>query len=82
MTDIKRLQRSRTDRTVAGVLGGIAAYLDADPTMVRAAYLLVILLSGGTGVLAYPILWVLMPEAPDVPRPVSPAPSDHLPYGA
>ncbi|GAA2645142.1 PspC domain-containing protein [Dactylosporangium fulvum] len=80
MTDIKRLRRSRSDRTVAGVLGGIAEYLDADPTMIRAVYLLAILLTGGTAVLAYPILWLVMPEAP--PSPVSPAPNDHLPYGA
>jgi len=80
MTDIKRLRRSRADRTVAGVLGGIAEYLAVDPTMVRALYLLAILLTGGIAVLAYPILWLVMPETP--PAPVSPAPNDHLPYGA
>ena len=80
MTDIKRLRRSRTDRTVAGVLGGLAEYLAVDPTMVRALYLLAILLTGGLAVLAYPILWLVMPDAP--PAPVSPAPNDHLPYGA
>ncbi|MEV8517043.1 PspC domain-containing protein [Dactylosporangium sp. NPDC051484] len=80
MTDIKRLRRSQTDRTVAGVLGGIAEYFGVDPTMVRALFLLSILLTGGVAVLAYPMLWIVMPEAPPVP--VSPAPSDHLPYGA
>jgi phage shock protein C len=80
MTDIKRLRRSSTDRTVAGVLGGIAEYLAVDPTMVRAVFLLSILLTGGVAVLAYPILWLVMPEAP--PSPVSPAPNDHLPFGA
>ncbi|MER7009285.1 PspC domain-containing protein [Dactylosporangium sp. NPDC000555] len=80
MTDIKRLRRSQTDRTVAGVLGGIAEYLGVDPTMVRALYLLSILLTGGVAVLAYPMLWIVMPEAP--PGPVSPAPNDHLTYGA
>lgn len=80
MTDIKRLRRSRTDRTVAGVLGGVAEYLGADPTMIRALYLLSILLTGGVAVLAYPILWLVMPEAP--PAPVRAAPNDHLPYGA
>jgi phage shock protein C len=80
MTDIKRLRRSQTDRTVAGVLGGIAEYLNTDPTMIRAVFLLSILLTGGLAVLAYPMLWIVMPEAP--PAPVSPAPNDHLPYGA
>ncbi|WP_432967747.1 PspC domain-containing protein [Dactylosporangium sp. CA-233914] len=80
MADIKRLRRSWTDRTVAGVLGGIAEYLGVDPTMVRAVFLLSILLTGGVAVLAYPMLWIVMPEAP--PSPVSPAPNDHLPNGA
>jgi phage shock protein C len=80
MTEIKRLRRSQTDRTVAGVLGGVAEYLNLDPTMIRAVFLLSILLTGGLAVLAYPILWIVMPEAP--PAPVSPAPNDHLTYGA
>ncbi|MEU7866827.1 PspC domain-containing protein [Dactylosporangium sp. NPDC049140] len=80
MTDIKRLRRSRSDRTVAGVLGGIAEYLGTDPTMVRAVFLLCILLTGGLAVLAYPMLWIVMPDSP--PSPVSPAPNDHLTYGA
>jgi phage shock protein C len=80
MTDIKRLRRSQADRTVAGVLGGLADYLGVDSTMVRAVYLLSILLTGGVAVLAYPMLWLVMPEAP--PAPVSPAPNDHLTYGA
>ncbi|WP_344619199.1 PspC domain-containing protein [Dactylosporangium salmoneum] len=80
MSEIKRLLRSREDRNVAGVLGGIGEYLGTDPTMVRAVFLLAILLTGGVAVLAYPVLWLVMPEAP--PAPVSPAPNDHLTYGA
>jgi phage shock protein C len=80
MTEIKRLRRSQTDRTVAGVLGGVAEYLNLDPTMIRAVFLLSILLTGGLAVLAYPNLWIVKPEAP--PAPVSPAPNDHLTYGA
>ncbi|MEV6931089.1 PspC domain-containing protein [Dactylosporangium sp. NPDC051485] len=80
MSEIKRLRRSREDRTVAGVLGGIAEYLGTDPTMVRAVFLLTILLTGGVAVLAYPALWLVMPEAPPVP--VSSAPNDHLTHDA
>lgn len=85
MTEIKRLRRSRPDRTLAGVIGGLADYFGVDPTMARAAFLLAILLTGGTAVLAYPVLWIVMPDTPpsasDV-KPVSPASGDHLPYGA
>jgi phage shock protein C len=82
MTEIKRLRRSRADRTLAGVVGGLAEYFGVDPTMARAAFLLAVLLTGGTAVLAYPILWIVMPDTPVDVKPVSPASGDHLPYGA
>ncbi len=56
----KRLQRSRTERMVAGVCGGIAEYLDVDPTLVRLLWVAITLM-GGAGVLLYIILWVIMP---------------------
>lgn len=46
----------------AGVCAGLADYFDIDPTLVRALWILFTLL-GGSGVLAYIILWVIMPEA-------------------
>ncbi|MEV4140731.1 PspC domain-containing protein [Dactylosporangium sp. NPDC049742] len=82
MTEIKRLRRSRADRTLAGVVGGLAEYFGVDPTMARAVFLLAVLLTGGTAVLAYPILWIVMPDTPPEVRPVSPASGGHLPYGA
>jgi phage shock protein C len=57
----KRLMRSRRDRKIAGVCAGVASYLGLDPTMVRIVWLLCVLL-GGSGVLAYAICWVLIPE--------------------
>ncbi|MEO7068105.1 MAG: PspC domain-containing protein [Rhodanobacter sp.] len=59
----KRLLRSRTDRTFAGVCGGVAEYFGWDPTLVRVAWIILTLL-GGSGILLYLIMWVVMPEAP------------------
>ena len=58
----KRLCRSRRNRTLAGVCGGIAEYLGWDPTLVRVAWIILTLL-GGSGILIYLILWLVMPEA-------------------
>ncbi|GIH12152.1 PspC domain-containing protein [Rugosimonospora africana] len=75
----KQLFRSRTDRMVGGVCGGAAQYLGVDPVAVRVAYALVALITGGLALLAYPIMWFLMPEEPAAqPRTVTPpAPSDY-----
>ena len=59
----KRLHRSRQSRQLAGVCGGIAEYLGWDPTLVRVAWIILTLL-GGSGILIYLILWLVMPEAP------------------
>ena len=59
----KRLVRSSSDRWLAGILGGIADYLDWDPALLRIAYLLLTLCSVGfPGIIAYIILWVCMPR--------------------
>lgn len=59
----KRLCRSRRNRTLAGVCGGIAEYLGWDPTLVRVAWIILTLL-GGSGILIYLVLWLVMPESP------------------
>lgn len=68
----KRLQRSRTDRMIGGVCGGLAQYFGVDPTLVR-ALLVFITVMGGAGVILYAVLWVIMPleEAPRPPSPPS-----------
>lgn len=68
-TTVKKLYKSRTDRMIAGVCGGTAAYLDVDPTLVRLAFIFLLFL-GGLGFLLYLIALVIMPE-----NPVSPDPS-------
>lgn len=57
----RRLTRSSTDRRIAGVCGGIASYLNIDPTVVRIIFLLA-LLFGGFGFWAYLIVWIAAPE--------------------
>lgn len=57
----KKLRRSQSDRKVAGVCGGIAEYFSVDSTLVRLGWVL-FLFAGGSGVLAYIIAWIVMPE--------------------
>ncbi|WP_420642981.1 PspC domain-containing protein [Candidatus Leptofilum sp.] len=56
----KRLVRNSQDEMLGGVCSGIANYLNIDPVIVRLVFVLLALGNGG-GVLAYLILWVLMP---------------------
>jgi phage shock protein C len=59
----KKLMRSTTDRMVAGVCGGLAEYFDIDATLVRVLFVIVTLF-GGSGILIYLVLWIVMPEQP------------------
>lgn len=62
------LTRSRNNRVIAGVCGGIAEWLGWDPTLVRILYVLLsILFVAFPGILIYIVLWLLMPEAPREP---------------
>ena len=57
------LRRSRDDRMIAGVCGGIAKWLDWDPTLVRILYVVVSIFSVAfPGILVYLILWFVMPK--------------------
>lgn len=56
----RRLERSRTNRVIAGVCGGLGDYLDIDATFVRVA-MVVLTFVGGVGILVYIVLLVLMP---------------------
>ncbi|MGA0587326.1 PspC domain-containing protein [Dyella sp. KRB-257] len=62
MTEGKRLQRSGTHRSIAGVCGGIADYYGWDPALVRVGWIVLTLL-GGSGILLYLVLWLVMPKA-------------------
>jgi phage shock protein PspC (stress-responsive transcriptional regulator) len=66
--DRPRLRRSR-DKMIAGVCGGIAEWVGWDPTLVRLLYVLVSILSAAfPGILAYVVLWIVMPEPVDDAR--------------
>ncbi len=58
---MRRLTRSAADRKLAGVCAGIAEYFGIDPTVVRIAWV-VFCLMGGSGLLAYILCAILMPE--------------------
>ena len=58
----KRIYRS-SDRKIGGVCGGIAEYLNVDPTIIRLIWVILALVYG-TGVLAYIVGWFIIPDVP------------------
>ena len=63
----KKLMRSR-ERVLGGVAGGVAEYLNANPTAVRWGFGIVLIFSGGIFAIAYGLLWLLLP-APETTLP-------------
>jgi phage shock protein PspC (stress-responsive transcriptional regulator) len=63
MTNTKKLYRSRRDKVIGGVAGGLADYFDIDVVIVRLLFVLVFFLGGG-GLLAYIIMWIVIPMNP------------------
>ena len=59
---MKKLCKSNTNKKICGVCGGIAEYLNADPTLIRLAFVLIAAIAG-SGVLAYILAALIMPEA-------------------
>jgi len=64
----KKLYRSVTDKMVAGVCGGLAEYFAIDPVIVRLIFVLAVIF-GGSGILAYIILWIIIPQKPFIITP-------------
>lgn len=60
---VKKLYRSN-DRMLGGVCAGLAEYADMDSTVVRLIYAGLTVFTAFSGVLLYPILWIIMPEKP------------------
>lgn len=63
MEPSRRLYRSRKNRKVAGVCGGLAEYLNTDPTVIRVLFI-VLAVMGGAGGVIYLAMWLIVPEEP------------------
>lgn len=69
--DRDKLRRSRTDKKISGVCGGIGEYFDIDSTIVRILWVLATLASGGFGILAYLIFLIVVPQSKESPEGVN-----------
>jgi phage shock protein C len=58
----KQLRRPTSDRIAAGVCSGIGRYLGVDPVLVRVIFAVAVIFTGGIALIAYPVMWFLMPE--------------------
>ncbi len=61
----KTLMRSRRDRKIAGVCAGLAEYFDMDVTLMRVLWVAVLFIPPAPALLAYIILWIVVPEEPE-----------------
>ena len=59
----KRLYKSRTEKKLGGVCGGIATYFNIDPTIVRLLWLVTVFCGGG-GLIAYLVAYIVVPREP------------------
>ena len=59
---MKRLYRSKKDRMLGGVCAGLGEHLDVDPTVIRLVWVVVTVLSLGTGIIVYILAWIIIPE--------------------
>ena len=63
MEQRKQLRRSRSNKMIAGVLGGFASYVGIDPTLARVGYVVLSILSVAfPGILIYLLLWLVIPQ--------------------
>ena len=63
MSQYKQLRRSRSNRVLAGVAGGLGDFFGVNPFWIRLAFLIALLPGGVPGIAAYLILWIIMPPA-------------------
>lgn len=63
MDPARKLYRSKTNRKLAGVCGGLAQYFNVDATLIRALFILLAVL-GGSGLVLYLAMWILVPKEP------------------
>ena len=63
MNATRKLYRSKTNRQVAGVCGGLAEYFNLDATLIRVLFVVLAVL-GGSGVVLYVAMWIIIPKEP------------------
>jgi phage shock protein PspC (stress-responsive transcriptional regulator) len=63
----RRLYRSRTDSVIGGVAGGVAEYLDVDPSIVRIVWAVLAIVTGGIFFVLYIVMWIVVPQGAQVP---------------
>ncbi len=63
----RRLHRSRSDRVIAGVCGGLGEYFRVDPVWFRLAFVLLVIAGAGGGAVLYVVAWVVLPEGDGEP---------------
>jgi len=63
MAEVRKLYRSRTNRQVAGVCGGLAEHFNLDATLIRVLFVVLAVL-GGSGILIYVAMWIIVPQEP------------------
>ncbi|HEY4725167.1 MAG TPA: PspC domain-containing protein [Actinomycetota bacterium] len=63
MNATRKLYRSKTNRQVAGVCGGLAEYFNLDVTLIRVLFVLLAVL-GGSGLVIYVAMWIIVPKEP------------------
>jgi phage shock protein C len=63
MDATRKLYRSKTNRQLAGVCGGLAEYFNLDATLIRVLFVLLAVL-GGSGVVLYVAMWIIVPKQP------------------
>jgi phage shock protein C len=63
MDPTRKLYRSRSDRKLAGVCGGLAEFFSLDPTLIRVLFV-ILALAGGSGIVIYLAMWIMVPNQP------------------
>lgn len=64
-TNVRRLYRSRKNRILAGVCGGLGEYFSIDPTIMRVIYIILLIFTAVVPLIVlYLLLWVIVPDAP------------------
>lgn len=61
---MKKLYRSKKDRKIAGICGGIGEYFTIDANVIRVGFILLFALGGVPGLFAYALLWLIIPDSP------------------